>query len=224
MDWLRIDITPVLHQELSLTDEALRHAAALRLRPGEAVGLLNGRGDVAHAVVARVGRGVCTLRVTEHRHNPLPADITIAIGVLDNRDRMEFAVEKCTELGVRRIVLLECRRSQRHTIRMERLQQKAEAAMLQSGRAWMPELVGPISVRTCLEAFPYATVVVGDQHGASPTPWSAPALILVGPEGGFAPDEQEIIASRNPVMWRIGSHRLRTETAAVVLTAAAVTA
>lgn len=221
MDWLRIDHTPKAGLPLTLTGDTLRHALALRLREGEAVGLLDGRGGRAEGLVVTATRTTCVVNIRSVDDVAQPVDLTIAVGVLDNRDRMEFAIEKCTELGVRRIVLLDCQRSQRHTIRMERLLQKAEAAMIQSGRAWMPELIGPISVHTCLETFPNATVIVGDQYGTAPSSFSVPALILVGPEGGFAPDEQALIEARSPVIWRIGHHRLRTETAAVALTAAA---
>ncbi|MBU3741936.1 MAG: 16S rRNA (uracil(1498)-N(3))-methyltransferase [Candidatus Kapabacteria bacterium] len=224
MDWLRIDGIPELHREIAFTGETLRHAAALRLRPGESVGLLDGRGTVAQCVVTASAKGSCTVRVMSIRHEMLPADITIAIGVPDNRDRLEFALEKCTELGARRIVLLECQRSQRQSIRLDRLQQKAEAAMLQCGRAWTPELVGPISVQACLDMFETATVVVGDQHGEQPSAVSGPLLLMVGPEGGFTDDERARIDVRTPRAWRIGEHRLRTETAAVVLTAAATMA
>jgi 16S rRNA (uracil1498-N3)-methyltransferase len=224
MDWLRIDHTPKAGLPLTLTGDTLRHALALRLREGEAVGLLDGRGGRAEGRVVTATRTTCVVSVRLVEDVAPPVDLTIAIGVLDNRDRMEFAIEKCTELGVRRIVLLDCQRSQRHTIRMERLLQKAEAAMIQSGRAWMPELIGPISVHTCLDTFPDATVIVGDQYGSTPSSCSVPALILVGPEGGFASEEQAHIATRNPVMWRIGDNRLRSETAAIVLIAAAVMA
>ena len=222
MDWLRIDGSVTTYDRVELSGAALRHASALRLRPGEAVGLLNGRGEVAHTVVDIAERNVCVLRVEQHHVVPAPPDVTLALGVLDNRDRLEFALEKCTELGVRRIVLLDCIRSQRHHVRMDRLEQKVEAAMLQSGRAWIPELMGPLTLRTCLERFPDATVVVGDQQGGAPSGIPMPVLLLVGPEGGFAPEEQAQIAQRNPMMWRIGEHRLRTETAAVVVTAAAM--
>lgn len=186
------------------------------------MGLLDGRGTTARCVVTASEKGSCDVRVMSIRRESLPSDITVAIGVPDHRDRLEFALEKCTELGVRRIVLLECQRSQRQNVRMDRLQQKIEAAMLQCGRAWMPEIVGPMSVQTCLDTFADAKVIIGDQHGEHPSALTLPAMLMVGPEGGFTDDERLRIDARTPRTWRIGDHRLRTETAAVVLTAAAM--
>lgn len=220
MDWLLHDAELRAGERLALSSDASRHAAALRLRQGEAVGLLNGRGQRGVGVIDHVGRATDVL-VQRVDLVPPPADVTVAVGMLDHRDRMEFMIEKCTELAARRIVILACRRSQRHGVRRDRLVQKAEAAMLQCGRAWLPVIEGPVDVPTFCASVPEdARIVVGDQFGAAPSSVDLPVVIMVGPEGGFDDDELAIIERHGPVRWRIGNDRLRTETAAVVLTAA----
>lgn len=220
MDWLRNDAPMRVGERVRLADDVARHAAALRLRDGDAVGLVDGRGCRATGVIVQTGRQI-DVEVRRVEQVERARDVTVAIGMLDHRDRMEFAVEKCTELGVRRIVVLDCVRSQRHGVRLDRLVQKAEAAMVQSGQAWLPEVTGPVTVEAfCATLTPEVHVVVGDQFGASPTPVALPAVVMVGPEGGFTDDELAMIASHDPLRWCIGTERLRTETAAVVLTAA----
>lgn len=220
MDWLRYDAPMRPGERVRLSDEVARHAAALRLRHGEAVGLLDGRGCRAMGVIMQSGRSV-DVDVRSVEQVDRGRDVTVAVGMLDHRDRMEYAVEKCTELGVRRIVVLDCVRSQRHGIRLDRLRQKAEAAMVQSGQAWMPNVDGPFTVEEfCATLTADIRVIVGDQFGASPTSVGLPVVVMVGPEGGFTDGECMTIASHDPVRWRIGNERLRTETAAVVLTAA----
>jgi len=195
--------------------EMYRHIAALRLRDGEYVRVLSGKGLIVTCCVARQSHAV-ELRITERTVYPEPPGITLALGVLDNRDRFEFAVEKATELGVARIVPVLCDYARHARSTSDRLRQKAIAAITQSGNPWLPVISEPTSFDDL--AFGHATIV-GDAHGSVPSDvTSHDTWILVGPEGGFSARELEKLASMPDVVrWRIGTNRLRAETAAVAL-------
>lgn len=194
-----------------------RHIAALRLREGECVRVLNGRGLVVTCEVQR-RTGETTLAIQDRVTHPEPRGLTLALGVLDNRDRFEFAVEKATELGATTIVPVLCDHAQRSRSTTERLRQKTIAAITQSGNPWLPRVTDPTPFAELALA---DVVIVGDAHGDIPSSLpSRDVWVLVGPEGGFSSRELERLACMpNVIRWRIGSNRLRAETAAVALVA-----
>jgi 16S rRNA (uracil1498-N3)-methyltransferase len=197
-----------------------RHMSALRLREGEHVRVLNGKGLVVTCEVQRHS-GVPALSVRERIAHPEPHGLTLALGVLDNRDRFEFAVEKATELGVTRIIPVTCDHGHHVRSTTERLRQKAIAAITQSGNPWLPSISDPTSFDNLALG---EVVIVGDAQGSVPSDLTShDTWILVGPEGGFSQRELESLAPmQNVVRWRIGSNRLRAETAAVALISHAI--
>jgi 16S rRNA (uracil1498-N3)-methyltransferase len=197
--------------------ELLRHVAALRLRDGEHVRVLNGKGLVARCTVRRLAQQT-ELLISEYVQHERPHERTLALGVLDNRDRFEFAVEKVTELGITRIVPLLCDHSQHVRTSTERLRSKAIAALTQSGNPWLPSIDEPTSLHNLVCS---GSVILGDAEGQPPGPLpTGPQTFLVGPEGGFSQRELDYIHRElRPICWRIGSNRLRAETAAIALVA-----
>lgn len=220
MDNLYLPTITAAEQIVTPNEEMRRHMAALRLRDGEHVRVLNGRGLVATCQVQRLA-GAAILSVIEHIQHHEPQHLTLALGVLDNRDRFEFAVEKATELGVTRIIPVLCDHARHARSTNERLRHKAIAAITQSGNPWLPEILDP----TAFDSLPFGEVVIlGDAQGESPrSQSSADIWVLVGPEGGFSESELEKLSLMpNVVRWRIGNNRLRAETAAVALVSHAI--
>lgn len=220
MDNLYLSTITASDEIVTPDDELRRHMAALRLRDGEHVRVLNGRGLVVTCQVQRQ-TGVAVLSAVDCVQHHESRHLTLALGVLDNRDRFEFAVEKATELGVTRIVPVLCDHAHHVRSSTERLRQKAIAAVTQSGNPWLPEICDPIE----FDELPLGDVViVGDAQGKVPS--DVPlhdTWILVGPEGGFSARELEKLACMpNAVRWRIGNNRLRAETAAVALVSHAI--
>lgn len=220
MDNLYSPTITVADQIVTPNAEMQRHISALRLRDGEGVRVLNGRGLVATCRVQRQA-GAVVLPVVDHVEHPAPRQLTLALGVLDNRDRFEFAVEKATELGVTRIVPVLCDHARHARSATERLRQKAIAAITQSGNPWLPSISDPTPFDDLALG---DVVIVGDAQGSAPVDvTSQNAWILVGPEGGFSPRELEKLFSMpNVLRWRIGNNRLRAETAAVALVSHAI--
>jgi len=217
----------IYEPQLDLADEtvplspaAWKHIKALRLKDGERITVLNGRGLVASCVVAH--EPDLRLLVEHRRATPKPPSIHVAMGILDNKDRMEFALEKCVELGATRFTPLKTKRVQRKRVSRDRLEAKAVAALTQSGQPWLAEIDEPMSIKDLNKAVAASTLrIVGEAYGEKPTSAIATddVLILVGPEGGFTDDEQDMLTENvSAVRIAVGRHRLRAETAAIALT------
>jgi 16S rRNA (uracil1498-N3)-methyltransferase len=209
--------------ELDRSTIELDHAAehhlrrVLRLREGESVSVTDGAGRWRIASVRTSADG---LRLdpdgaiaTERRDRP---PLTIATAI-PKGDRVEWLVQKCTELGADRIVLLHAERSvvrwssERAAKQLERLRRIADEATRQSRRVWRTEVSGPTTAREILPvsaaAEPGGRALRLDDR-----------TISLGPEGGWTDAELQVAGS----LVDLGPHVLRTETAAVAATARSV--
>ena len=213
---------------------AARHAAAvLRLKPGAAVRVFDGRGGEYRARLIAAGRGYVQVELVEPftgvAESPLP--IILALGV-SRGDRMDLAVRKSVELGVARIVPLwtvrGVVRSAPHKAeeRLSRWRRVAEGACEQCGRGTVPAVESPRPLEEWLDRRPREGTALrlagarGRAFALLPAP-GLPLTLLVGPEGGFDPREAEQADRRGFVAARLGPRVLRTETAAVAAVAAA---
>lgn len=199
-----------------------RHLTALRLRDGEGVRVLNGRGLVATCRVDRTRTAPVLTVVGRELHVTTQPEITVALGILDHRDRFEMAIEKLTELGVARIVPLSCDHAQHMRTSHERLVAKAIAAITQSGNPFLPVIEMPTSLDQV--DFNSDLVIVGDAEGgdchadAEIVRQARRIVVIVGPEGGLSTREMLILRDNASTRrWRIGSLRLRAETAAIAI-------
>lgn len=205
-----------------IDDELRRHIAALRLRDGEHVRVLNGRGLVATCRSKWSSAGVDLVIESELLHEPLTPSVTVILGVLDHRERFEMAVEKLTELGVQRIMPLVCDHGQHLRSSQDRLQAKAIAALTQSGNPFLPIIDAPTSFDDVdLDA---DIIIVGDAEGADclddaeRVRTAQRIVVVIGPEGGLSERELAILRDNAATrLWRIGALRLRAETAAVAI-------
>lgn len=218
-------------------DETVHCVRVLRKQPGDEITVVDGRGNrhVCRIVsITKKGMSVEILS-TEVIERHWGAPITLAIAPTKNADRMEWLVEKVVELGIDRIVLLECERSERRRMRTDRLEKIMVSAMKQSLKAYVPELIGPVTFREFIQNETYVDGVRFIAHCVADRPRellcealakidkhmsATPVTILIGPEGDFSPKEIESAfdAAYRPVS--LGDSRLRTETAALFSVAA----
>lgn len=203
--------------------------AAVRARPGEAVVLLDGEGGRYEALIRSTEPCAAAVEIVSCAVTPRPAQVDLVIAVT-RAPRMDLAVEKCAELGVRRIIPLACRRGlwrggfgdARH--KAQRLVRKVEAACKQSGNPWFT-VVDPVSDICGLTALlgGWEKVFLADAAG-KPAPkavrrtrQTSAVLGIVGPEGGFTSAERGELVGAGAVPVSLGPNRLRSETAAVCL-------
>lgn len=196
-----------------LSDEDRHHLErVLRVRAGDDLVVSDGRGARR---ACRFGAALEPTGAITRDEPPSPA-ITIAFA-LTKRDKPELAVQKLTEVGADRIVLVIAERSvarwddgraERGVVRLRRV---AREAAMQSRRVWLPVVDGPVAFADAV-ALPGAALA--DMDGAVPT--LARPTVLVGPEGGWSAAERGAAASGAVPTIALGPHVLRAETAAVV--------
>jgi 16S rRNA (uracil1498-N3)-methyltransferase len=194
-----------------LTERDHHHVArVLRVRDGEIVTVTDGRGSWRPC---RMERGRLVADGDIERVGAPDPPITIAVAP-PKGDRAEWLTQKCTEIGVDRIVVLQAERSvvrwdgERAGRHRERLRRVADEAAMQSRRVWWPEIAGPVAAGSVLATIP-AAEPDGRPLGAGDT------ALAVGPEGGWTDGELSLACDTVT----LGPHVLRVETAAVVAAA-----
>ncbi len=201
-----------------LDDRGAHHLRTVRRRrPGDPVCAGDGGGGW---VPCRLGAGAELAPVAAVVHEP-PPDPLLTVGfALVKGERPELVVQKLTEIGVDRIVPFRAGRSvvrwdeSRAAAHHERLVRVAREAVEQCRRAWVPEVRPVTSFATLLDSGDTAAVALADL-GGGPLPVGTTTL-LVGPEGGWTPEERSCGAPRVD----LGPHVLRAETAAILAGAA----
>ena len=217
--------------EIELPERATRHCAVLRLRTGDEVAVFNGEGGEFSAELTRVSRGEVRARLISRQdvERESPLAITLA-QCLSSADRMDITLQKSTELGVSRIVPLASRRSvvklssERAGKRVAHWRNVLVAACEQCGRNRLPTVDAIADLADFLGApgGEGARVLLApdasrDLKSLEP---SNTVTLLVGPEGGLAPDERRQAEASGFVPIRFGPRVLRTETAPLAAIAA----
>jgi len=200
---------------------AARHVQVLRLQPGDPLTLFDGRGGEYEAVVEHMGRSEVRVEVREHRAVECENAVAVhlALGMPAN-ERMDWLVEKATELGVTSIQPLLAERSvlrlagERAEKKQAHWQAVAIAACEQCGRNRVPVVHAVQPVQGWLPKAPAGFVLslrAGTQ--ALKAGGAAEVTLLSGPEGGFAPAEEDAALARGWQPVHLGPRILRAETA-----------
>ncbi len=195
------------------------------MREGDELEAVDGRGHLYRCRLADADprRAAVEIIATEKMPRVWPADITVAVAPTKNSDRIEWLVEKLVEIGVDRIVPLQCRHSERKNINTDRLRKIAVAAMKQSLKAILPQVD---------EMIPFARYIAEEKSAGRFIAYCGPTIprrllarqyvpgeptaILIGPEGDFDPTEIRLALDSGWQPVTLGDNRLRTETAALV--------
>ncbi len=211
---------------LDLPPGPARHVQVRRLQPGDELRLFDGRGGEWQAQVLAMGRQQVQLRVGAHAavERELPQAVTLALGMPAN-ERMDWLVEKATELGAAAIQPLVCERSvlrldgERAERKREHWQAQAVAAAEQSGRTRVPRIAVPMRLPEWLATLGAAQPPrwllspAGTQPLSMANAESESILILSGPEGGLSPAEEGAALSAGFEAVQLGPRVLRAETA-----------
>ncbi len=219
---------------LVLPEGPARHVQVLRLQPGNTLTLFNGQGGECTAVVTRMGRSEVEVQVTAYApvEREAPRAIHLALGMPAN-ERMDWLVEKATELGVASLQPLQAERS---VLRLagERAEKKrahwqgvAIAACEQSGRNRVPPVQAIVPLPAWLPAAPAGhRLLLSLQADSVPlarqlaTLDSRPIIFLSGPEGGLSATEEQAARELGFAPVSLGARTLRAETAPLAALAA----
>lgn len=213
---------PTISQDATsvfLSEEESKHCVrVLRMVNGSLLTLVNGFGGSFDVKITDANPKKCQVEIVSHTHHVPPAfPIHIAIAPTKNMDRMEWLVEKATEIGMTKMSLLKCQFSERKAINHERLQKIAIAAMKQSKRYYLPIIEEQVSFIDFIASNPIGSIahcyevpkkesITSQQIGP----------ILIGPEGDFSLDELALAEGSGYTSVSLGDYRLRTETAALL--------
>ncbi len=201
--------------------EARHMVQVLRFGIGDEIWASDGKGQRFQAVLIDIGKKEVKARITATQNAPMPS-FGIAVGILKSTDRMEWMLEKAVELGVGRVVFLNCANSERSKIFLDKLQKTCIAALKQSHGFWLPQLE--------ISGFKEAVLKYKEKafiaHCTGALPASAKDLkqnsfVFIGPEGDFSEDEIAFAQQNGLRELGLGTRILRTETAAVAACAAA---
>jgi 16S rRNA (uracil1498-N3)-methyltransferase len=207
-----------------------RHAATvLRLRTGERLTLSDGRGGLADCVVRSVGRDSLEVDIADRRTVPAAQPRVLLAQALVKGDRGELAVDLATEAGVDVILPWRATRcvakwesGPRGEKALSRWRDTARAAAKQARRPWLPEVREPVGT-TALAAVAAAVARALVLHESAVTrlaevglPADGDVLLVVGPEGGIAPEELALLTESGATAVRLGPTVLRSSTAAAV--------
>jgi len=202
----------------------------LRVKPGQQLIIFDGRGIEYQATVTTVERKSITVSIlsseTVNRESPL--SITLVQGI-SRGERMDWLLQKATELGVSRIMPTYTKRSvvvlddKRLQSRLLHWQGIITNACEQCGRNTLPELSPPVSLTEILTRQPVKNCYYLDPDGAqrlSKIGQSDSICFIIGPEGGFDAEEKELMNKRGITPLAMGPRILRTETAGITAIAA----
>lgn len=221
--------TPPEADVAELSEEESKHAVrVLRLQSGDNFLLADGKGNCYSARLVNAHPKRSTYTITEITTHPLSSQLHIAVCPTKNSDRMEWFIEKATELGVAHISFISCSRSERTKVNMERCIKTAVSAMKQSKQWWLPQIheVIPFTSFCTQQESAYRKKYIAwcetpKTHHITRelSDIQSPVLVLIGPEGDFTPEETAFAtqAGFHPVS--LGKSILRTETAALYICA-----
>jgi 16S rRNA (uracil1498-N3)-methyltransferase len=209
-------VVPAVDQSRYLT-------SVMRQAVGDEVLLFNGRDGEWRATIVESTKRGCLLKAEEQtRPMALGPDLDLIVAMV-KRGRVETIVEKAAELGARRVRLTVTRRTNVDFVKLGRLDAIAVEAAEQTGRLDVPVIDDPMKLDKILDTWDSARrLVFCDEGGDARTMIEAvtgtapPAAILIGPEGGFAPEERERLRSLPFVIpVSLGPRILRADTAAI---------
>lgn len=213
--------------DVKINDEEQQHIVkVLRMKEGEEIFVTDGKGNLAKGNLVFEGKKV-NLNVTEiQEYFPnLTRQLHIAIAPTKNIDRIEFFVEKATEMGISEITILNTEKTERKNLNIDKLRKQAVAASKQSLRFFFPNINNVTKLSDFIKnvnpemTFVAHCDVAFERINLSKIPELANPTFLIGPEGDFSEKEIKMLAEKGIKAVSLGNQRLRTETAGIFVAA-----
>ncbi|MBL6964428.1 MAG: 16S rRNA (uracil(1498)-N(3))-methyltransferase [Bacteroidetes bacterium] len=229
----RLYYEPDLNSEskiIVLNEEESHHLLkVIRTKKGEFVSVMNGKGLIARATVRDIANKKVYLNITDTLFYPEPKNrIHLAICPLKKREKLEWIIEKATEMGVSEISFVLSENTERSTFNINRFDKIIASSAKQSINPYLPKLNPIVKFNAFIERY-------SDMIGQKLIAWcgtdnqnhlskffnaTEDVLILIGPEGDFSEQEVSFAIGNNFVPANLGNFRLRSETAALYAIAA----
>ena len=221
----------VPHAEASAelpAEEAAHAVRVLRMQPGDEMVLMDGCGTFYRAEITLAAPHHCAYKIQETLPQPMQWKGRLHIGVAPTKmmERMEWMLEKVTEIGIDAVSFLDCANSERRVVKTARLDKIIVSAMKQSRKAWKPLLNDMLPfdkvVAGAMGGYKYIahchteiprTYLFDELKGRNP---ESDVTVLIGPEGDFTMEEVMAAKAEGYVSVHLGDSRLRTETACMV--------
>ena len=199
----------------------------MRRKMGDMVNVVDGKGNLYICNIFFIDKKSCKVKINQiHKdYNKRNYYLHIAISSIKNHDRLEWFIEKSVEIGVDEITLINCSRTLRKNIKIDRLYKTAISAMKQSLKAYLPKINDAVDINSFVknnnqsnkfichlendnrkDLFYYKNTILKNRN----------TCLLIGPEGDFNLDEINICKNHDFHVVSLGESRLRTETAGVV--------
>lgn len=207
-----------------LSGQESQHCAkVLRKKVGDVVHLLDGKGTMYEGEISIISRNevhIDILKKLKVSEGPMELP-SVGVGLIKNAGRLEWLLEKATEIGVSQITPLICQRSERVKINPERLDKIIVSAMKQSMRLFKPLLMQPVRIEEYImeQKAEHKLIAHYDAHNVQLSQLNIngrQANILIGPEGDFTEKEIQLATAHGYREVNMGVSRLRTETAVIV--------
>lgn len=221
---MHIFYTPDINSnEYILNEEESRHCTkVLRLNPGAHVHLIDGRGGLYEAEIMSFSKKNVNLQIINKKseYQRRNYHLHIAIAPTKNIDRLEWFLEKATEIGIDEVTLIITDRSERKVVKEDRLFKVMTSAVKQSLQAYHPVLNPLVTFNDFIQQDHNAERMIAhcvaeNKREAITKIQKQSYLILIGPEGDFTPSEIEKALQNDFKPITLGNTRLRTETAAL---------
>ncbi|MEN1784159.1 MAG: 16S rRNA (uracil(1498)-N(3))-methyltransferase [Bacteroidota bacterium] len=228
---MQLFYNPQLQQDATavfFSAEESRHLIkVLRKKEGDLVHITNGKGDLFTAEIIGMHLKQCTAQIVTHQlGDELRSPLHIAIAPTKMNDRMEWFLEKATEIGIQTITPILCERSERKVIKAERFQRVLQSAMKQSLRTYLPVLHPLVKLPDFINTHQDTAKYIAHCGSGNRSLFTeriqaaTPTTLLIGPEGDFTENEVALAQKEGFVPVSLGNHRLRTETAGIMAAAA----
>jgi 16S rRNA (uracil1498-N3)-methyltransferase len=225
---MQLFYTPdIVGDDYVLNEEESRHCIkVLRKDIGDVIHLIDGKGGFYTAEIVDAHPKKTALKVLEKKKNWEKRNyyLHIAIGPTKNNSRIEWFLEKATEIGIDEISFIECKHSERAVIKVDRLEKIVTSAVKQSIKAYHPTLNNLTDFTAFIKEqanFDGKKLIAHCREGEKEILWkrisaNEKVLILIGPEGDFSNEEVNLAFKAGFIPISLGSQRFRTETAAIV--------
>ncbi len=214
--------TQILYNQCFLDENESHHCKnVLRSKKEEKIEIIDGRGQLFEGFIDILDNKRCVIHTLELvRHEENPHLLTLALCPPKHPARLEWILEKATELGVKDIVLIQSERTEQYYPKLSRYQQLIIAATKQSQQLWIPP-ISTAKYEEFIENAAHTTKCIAHCIPEKKIKFSAVLLantsttILIGPEGDFSTNEVRIALENGFMPVSLGTQRLRTETAAL---------